>query len=437
MPRHRRLLVITYHFVPDGSIGGLRWSGLSKYLARRGWIIDVVTAAAQGNHSSPAGVQVHHCPRAGTVNDLYNRIAVRLRRSRAAGGTGGAADQAPGASAAVPQVGPLGWLRSNLGDALGFPDYGRGWITRAALRARALLDSNAFDLVVTSGPPHSAHIAGAIACAGRSEPHWMDMRDPWSPVQKGWQHALAGSSLRRLGVRALENVILSRAERVITNTVEFAELLRELHPALRVSYVPNGVDLERLPRPNENRLPGLSITHAGTLYAGRDLSGVMRALSQVLRKRPDAAASLRLHVAGSMGAAHAAAFYRQLAELGLTQAVTVHGEVPSQVALDLLSRSHLALVLAQDQPMQVPGKLYECVAMGIPTLVISESTGASAREARRLGAMICDDKDVECIARVIEDLWLTGLHRPTGLAAGVTYDDIAGEFEGLLTSRPE
>src|SRR2546427_696001 len=33
----RRVLVITYHFPPDGSVGGLRWAGITKYLARLGW----------------------------------------------------------------------------------------------------------------------------------------------------------------------------------------------------------------------------------------------------------------------------------------------------------------------------------------------------------------------------------------------------------------
>ena len=41
----RRLLVITYHFGPDGPVGGLRWFGITKYLARLGWKVSVITAA--------------------------------------------------------------------------------------------------------------------------------------------------------------------------------------------------------------------------------------------------------------------------------------------------------------------------------------------------------------------------------------------------------
>src|SRR2546426_1615965 len=46
----RRVLVITYHFPPDGSVGGLRWAGITKYLARLGWKVAVVTGAAPGEN---------------------------------------------------------------------------------------------------------------------------------------------------------------------------------------------------------------------------------------------------------------------------------------------------------------------------------------------------------------------------------------------------
>src|SRR3989442_1572042 len=41
----RRLLVISYHFRADGVVGGLRWAGVTKYLARLGWQVAVLTAA--------------------------------------------------------------------------------------------------------------------------------------------------------------------------------------------------------------------------------------------------------------------------------------------------------------------------------------------------------------------------------------------------------
>jgi len=105
-----------------------------------------------------------------------------------------------------------------------------------------------------------------------------------------------------------------------------------------------------------------------------------------------------------------------------------------------MNRSHLNIVLAQMQPTQVPAKLYECVALGIPTLVITEPTSAAAREATRVGAVSYDASDVKGIYTLIERLWQHP--NTTSVAADdIGYDTIAVHMEGILlgrsgTSRP-
>src|ERR1043166_4471184 len=74
----RRLLVVSYHFPPDNAIGGLRWSGLTKYLSGHGWRSWVVTGAPQPARL-PAGVFVTSRPRRVTLNDLYRRLRARLQ----------------------------------------------------------------------------------------------------------------------------------------------------------------------------------------------------------------------------------------------------------------------------------------------------------------------------------------------------------------------
>src|SRR5438552_14922544 len=69
-----RLLVITYHFGSNGAVGGLRWTGITKYLVRLGWEVRVITAAP------PEHASVESCPRSWTILDacrLLRRLAVR------------------------------------------------------------------------------------------------------------------------------------------------------------------------------------------------------------------------------------------------------------------------------------------------------------------------------------------------------------------------
>jgi hypothetical protein len=130
---------------------------------------------------------------------------------------------------------------------------------------------------------------------------------------------------------------------------------------------------------------------------------------------------------------HAARFRAEITDLGLADVVELLGEVSRDAALDMVNRSHLALVLAQNQPLQTPAKLYESMGMRVPTLVLTEPTSASAREARRVGAIACGADDVNAIRRVIEDLW-KGSVAPAQNAPGFSYEHLASQVNAMLSA---
>jgi glycosyltransferase involved in cell wall biosynthesis len=312
------------------------------------------------------------------------------------------------------------------------PDDGRGWVAPAAIAARGLLRREKFDAVVTSGPPHSAHFAGLAATLGRKEEFWIDMRDPWSLTYE--LDAVDDWFVRaeRFVLRQLERLVFPRAAKVIVNTPQFASTLAASEPDLEVRCLPNGVDLEHL-APRDLRLVEQgSIAYVGTLYFGRNLSSVCAAMRQLLNDRPEAASTLRLNVAGPMDAPHRRRFEDDIAAAELTSVVNVHGMLPRAQALELLSRSSLALVLAQGQPMQVPAKLYESVALGVPTLVIAEEMSATASEARRIGAMTLDGADVDGLRSLFEDMLDGKLPKKIEAKAPIAYEHLAQEWDGLL-----
>lgn len=439
MKASKRLLVLTYHFPPDGAVGGLRWSGLSKYLARRGWEVHVVTAAKQ-NAPPPPGVVVHYVGPTKTINDLYNATAKRIRARSAptAAPTAKeasrhAANKAP--SSAVTRI--LARVRQNVSGLMVFPDFARGWILPATRTARALLKQYDFDAVVSSGPPHSAHVAGVLACGLQRGLLTLDMRDPWAGlIEKKWAEARYAADLTRVMTRRLERMIVGRARLVIANTTANAADVQKQYPSARVAFVSNGIDYERLPAPAANAFGGVSLVYAGTLYLGRDLSPVVRGMREFLAKYPAARGALRLRLAGTMDAPLEAKFRSEVADAHLDDSIEALGQVSPQQAMDLINRSQLTLVLAQDQPTQIPAKIYECVGLGVPTLVIAEATSAAALEAHRIGAWTCDAHDVEAIAAFIERLWLDPSLRaiPT---TPIGYEDIAEQMDTLLSSRGE
>jgi len=79
--------------------------------------------------------------------------------------------------------------------------------------------------------------------------------------------------------------------------------------------------------------------------------------------------------------------------------------VTPTAAAELLIRSSVAIVLAQNQGFQVPAKIYESVGFRVPTLVVTEAGSAAAREAHRIGAWAVSAGDVAGIAKIFSRLW--------------------------------
>jgi glycosyltransferase involved in cell wall biosynthesis len=235
----------------------------------------------------------------------------------------------------------------------------------------------------------------------------------------------------------LERLVFRAAEGVIVNTPQLAHVLAAKYPDVAVACIPNGVDLERLPPRARDPFPGLAIASVGTLYGDRDLGPVLQGLRLFLQRHPEAAqGGVKLRVAGRAESPHARAIEEQVASLGLGEYVEVLGQLPRTQALELMSRSHLSVVLAQRQELAIPAKLYEPVALGIPTLVVAEKGSAAATEGQRLGASVLEPDDAEGIAHLLKRLWCRELQTPFRCRVPVAYEAIAPLADQLLTEGP-
>jgi glycosyltransferase involved in cell wall biosynthesis len=274
-----------------------------------------------------------------------------------------------------------------------------------------------------------------MATIGSVARWWIDLRDPWAgPMETVWQsHWRLGTRVFRTIAPLLERLAFRAADGVITNTTQLADVLAAKYRDVPFVSVPNGVDPEHLPPPAHPRYPGVGLAYVGKLYAGRDLRPVVLALRTFLERHPEAAAAgSKLRVAGAADPRNAEAFTRAVAAAGLEQQVEALGVLSHAEALNVVSRSRLVVVLAQEQELQIPAKLYESVAMRVPTLVVAPPDSAAGMEGKRLGALVCDSNDVAGIAGVLEQLWRDGVRDQPPCPVPITYDAIAHFVDRVL-----
>jgi glycosyltransferase involved in cell wall biosynthesis len=369
----RRVLVLTYYFPPSGGPGVQRILKFVKYLPAYGWAPDVLTvrdgAYPERDPSLeadvPAGVGVHR-----TASWDPYRLYARF--------TGQAGDDA------VVQGSVEGreadwkeqlarWVRANVF----LPDARVGWVPFAVARGRRLLAEGDYDAILTTGPPHSTHLAGSLLQRWTDVPWLADFRDPWTDIN--YYHELPHTRWARRLDAALERHVLRGAQAVTTVSPHWRDLLRsksDRTDASAFSVIQNGYDEEDIPpgpaRPTDE---AFEITHVGSLYASRNPVALWRAL----RRLADRAAvpDLRIRLVGAVDPN----VFASLREHGLAPRTEHVSYVPHAEAVRQMRRAGLLLLSIEAFPEatgMMTGKIYEYLACGRPVLGIGPPDGDAA-----------------------------------------------------------
>jgi hypothetical protein len=90
--------------------------------------------------------------------------------------------------------------------------------------------------------------------------------------------------------------------------------------------------------------------------------------------------------------------------IGLGDVVNVRHAVPHSEVEQLLADADLLVLLAQQQPAQVPNKLYEYLGHRKPILAFADDEGETAAMLRRAGGhFIVTERDGDRIASIVRD----------------------------------
>lgn len=134
---------------------------------------------------------------------------------------------------------------TGLGRRLLVPDPSVVWAAKAALSPLVLRAAKSASLIITTGPPESPHIAGAMLSRRTGTPHLVDYRDGW--IDEPLKSELESNGLRRAAEVALEHFVLRSAAIVTLSSDGWRAALERRHPDLSARLrvltnpIPSGV----------------------------------------------------------------------------------------------------------------------------------------------------------------------------------------------------
>ncbi|WP_343204065.1 glycosyltransferase [Agrilutibacter terrestris] len=258
-----------------------------------------------------------------------------------------------------------------------FPDSRAEWQPWAKRRLRELLDQYQPDVVISSHEPAMTIELGALA-RKNGYPWVADLGDP----------VLAPYTPRRWRKRALatERMLCARADLVTVTSDHAREVLRNRHKIgeERCAILTQGFDhREVVARDTSVSFDDgkLELLYTGSFYSFRRIGALLEAVLAV--------SSVRLSVATIIAPPELIAAARRHPDR-----IRLLGFIPHSQAVALQRRCDVLVNLANENPVQVPGKFFEYLGSGTPILHIGGAENDfAARLLRHSGGGWCEPDD--------------------------------------------
>ena len=349
-----RILIISYLFPPAESPRAYRWGTLGGYFAEQGIDVDVLCAGSTvADFTASARVRVVTIPPS----------AIQVARERAI-------REAPQG-----RKHHEGWIRRRLRRVVGalrWPDYSLSWIEPAYAKARALAKQHAYDAVISVSLPYSAHlVAQRLRREGELTGTWLvDIGDPFSLPSNSTQ--VYGSRFLARSQRS-ERDLLADCDRWFVTDPGAREALVSLlgsdgrkalvaPPILTVPIVTS--QSLSAPSPVYSKERPMRLAYAGIFYERvRPIDSLATLVEMLAEDLGEDAFTIDLfgdneRWRGRLGARSAAS----------ARHVRFHGSLPRAALMPRLSEYDALLNFGNSTPFQVPSKIIEYAALGVPII---------------------------------------------------------------------
>ncbi|MGN6379448.1 MAG: glycosyltransferase [Gaiellales bacterium] len=385
-----RLLIIAFFFPPAGGGGVQRTLKLCKFLPELG--VDVHVLAPSDSKwlardaplldAVPASTVVHRAP---FLGPRASQVGERLH-------------------------GADPWKRAKVHASYAYqrlliPDKAAPWSATAVPAAVRIVRSHQIDVILTTSPPHSAHLIGAAVSAATRRPWVADFRDSWlANPHRRYEHRRV--RVKRSVERRMAAAVVRRADALVAVTPNIAAELDAFEPASGpATVIENGADFDDFESLEYSPSDRFTLVHAGAFFGNRTPRPVLTAVHDLLQRRPDLRGRIVVRFVGDLRDSDRAWAHT----LGIDDAWEETGFRPyrDSVAEQRAADALLLLIPQSDGRGRgvLSGKVFEYLAARRPILAAVPADGLAADLIRRVGAgTVADPDDVPALAAALESM---------------------------------
>lgn len=388
MPSKKKVLLLSYYWPPSGGSGVQRWMYFAKYLSDLDFDITVITVDEK--HASYHTLDTTLEKEVSHIRVIKTKTLEPLKLYSLLKGGSSTADIPQGSLPA--KKGFLDKVAAYVRGNYFIPDARVGWNSYAYPKAIILLKKEKFDVLITTGPPHSTHLVGKALKEKHPTLKWIaDFRDPWQEIF--YNASFSRTQKSKDKDAAFELSVLQGADLITTVGPSMKELLENKIPTQKekVQVFYNGFDSDKFDRLFAKKQEKFTLSFIGFLGANYPFQQLYDILS-LWDKRPEASSTV-LYLIGKIDA-EAQALFGQLTN------VTLHisGNITHEAAMQRMIDSHVLLLPLPNEEYSkiiVSGKLLEYMAANRPILGLMNraSDAANIIEKYALGEVFTPGSD--------------------------------------------
>ncbi len=406
MAKRIRVLIVSYHFYPSGAIGAKRMSEFALHLQDNGIDVKVLCASIKDKslHADLA-LRIARVDRTEiwAPQPIGDRLlsALARKKNKAQAKPDRVVDYSIASRQAPPKQ--LSFWRKHYQAIELLIDRNKLWSAFSTVVGILHRLWGRYDIVLSTGPPMSPHIAAMLISKVHRAAWISDYRDPW--IGSKHRIELAMPRWRLSFEQAAQKMCANRSHAIICASPGIVDFVTQgiSSNAAKCSVITNGYDW-RLPAKTGNGK--LRMLYAGSLYLNRNPFPFFAAIAELVAKPAVDRDKIQVTFVGNCESFRGLSTRDWIMQENLHDVININSPVSTAELKSMTKESDVLVSFAQGQPYQIPGKTFECIGASRVSLVITEVDSVTAHVIDDSGAgLIVPPNDHSCLNEALQKLY--------------------------------